>query len=517
MLDASHGVRLSSLGLVLLATAASAAPAQTGWTEVQTPHVTLMTDLNRDEARRAALSVERTRAALLAAAWPGTKLLQPERIEVVVFANRQDFQSYFGDRVGGVFIHGAYPPVAFLYGPPDKWEQRATLALTETTSVLKHELMHHLAAFIYRRQPRWFSEGMAQFFETMRVSEDGTTATLGDANLQAFHSYLRVRSVNVADALAWSGKLDQQDEATTSGLYGLSWLLVHWLYNTHAADFDRYQTLLAKGIDPDKAWKAVFPNLSPGALDSELNHYAQLGEFRNVPVPVPEVPDTLHERTMTAADVHATRARTALSAAASQVHGEGQLADAKKELAAALADDPANVRALAMKMGTVPPAERAALGRSATAAHPEDGLAWLLLAESLQNSGENWEECMQAYRKATELLPDNATAFNNLAWMYVQKGQPQEALPLAVTAVRIAPWDSAFLDTLAAALAGVGRCTEAVTAQARAVDNLPERAGPAVRARYAERLADFQKNCKSAAGAFLGTPGGASPPPANKP
>jgi len=485
----------AGLGLSLLAMAAWVAPAPTGWTQVQTPHVTLMTDLRPDDARRAAVTVERTRAALLAAAWPGTQLLQPEHIEVVVFANHQEFQRYFGDRVGGVFVHGRYPPVVFLYGAPEGWEQRATLALTETNSVLKHELTHHLAAFIYRRQPRWFAEGMAQFFETMRIADDGSTATLGDANLQALASYNRTRSVSVADALAWSGKLDAKDQATTAGLYGVSWLLVHWLYNTHAADFDRYQTLLVKGIDPDKAWKAVFPGLSPAELDGELNHYAHLGEFRNVSVPIPRVADVLRDRPMTSAEVHAARARTALTAGGMQVHGEASLADAQAELASALAEDPGNVAALSMKMGTVPPGERLALGRRATAAHPEDGLAWLLLAEALPDTPELWSERAEAFRKATELLPDDATAFNNLSWMYLRKGQPQQALPLAATAVRMAPWESAFLDTLAEALAGVGRCSEAVSAQSRAVDMLPERASAAVRGQYAGRLASIQKQC----------------------
>jgi Flp pilus assembly protein TadD len=515
VLDFLRVAAACGLGLLLLGTPVSAAPAATGWTEIQTPNVTLMTDLHPEDARRAALAVERTRAALLAAAWPSAKLLQPEHIEVVVYANRLDFQGYFGDRVGAVFMHGAYPPVAFLYGPPEKWEQRATLALTETTSVLKHELMHHLSAFIYRRQPTWFAEGMAQFFETMRVSDDGRTATLGDANLQALASYHHVRSTGVADALAWGGKLDEKDQATTWGLYGVSWLLVHWLYNTHAPDFDRYQTLLVKGIDPDKAWKAAFPGLTPAALDTELHHYAQVGDFRNVSVPVPEVVDSVRERPMTSAEVHATRARTALSAGSMQVHGDAQYATAKVELAAALADDPANVRALAMKMGAVPPAERVALARRATLAHPEDGLAWLMLADALRDSGENWEECIQAYGKATELLPDNATAFNNLAWMQLQKGHAQEALPLAVTAVRIAPWESAFLDTLAAALASLGRCTEAATMQSRALDNLPERSGPTTRARYVERLATLQKHC-SGGGASAAAPA-ASPRPDSKP
>ncbi len=503
--------RLTAFSFFLAALAAFSAEPQTGWTEVRTPHVTLKTDLQLDEAGRAALAIERTRSGLLAAVWPGMKLLQVEHIEMVVFRDHPEFQRYFGDRLAGLFVHGAYPPLGFLSGTADSWEHRETLALPETTSILKHELTHHLAAYFYRRQPRWFSEGMAEFFETMRFSEDGKTATLGDANLQAWQSYNRARSVTVADAMAWSGKLDEKDQATTGGLYGVSWLMVDWLYNTRPQDFDRYQTLLVKGIDPDKAWKAVFPDLKPADLDTQLQQYIQVGSFRNISVAVPPVDPTVREQPMTLAEVHATRA-TAL--AAGSMDGAGPPVEAKAEIDAALAEDPANVRALQLKLGTVSAAERPALGRRATAAHPEDGVAWLLLAASLPDTAETFDERAQAYRKATELVPDNPTAFNNLAWMQLQKGRAMDALPLALTAVRMAPWDSAFLDTLAEALVAAGRCTEAMGIQTRAVEMLPERSTAAVRALYAGRLASFQTKCSEASTV---TPTPAAGAPSSKP
>jgi tetratricopeptide (TPR) repeat protein len=493
--------RLAVSGLLLLAQVSTAGERSTGWSEVQTAHVTLKTDLDPEEARRAALAVENTRAALLAAAWPGAKLLQPDRVEVVVFAKQSDFRRYFGRELLGLFIHFRYPPTFFLYGPPEKWERRMTLAREETNSLLKHELTHHLAAYIYRRQPRWFAEGLAQYLETLRFSEDGKTATLGDINLEAVQAYNLARntSLGVADALAWGGKLDAKDEMANTRLYGLSWLMVHWMSNSHPAEYERFQTLLAKGIDPDKAWKAVFPNLAPSDIDKQLHQYVLDGDYHPSVVAIPPPDGAVRERPMTSAEVHATRAAAALAGAAALMHGAEQFADAQAELAAALADDPGNVRALRMKMGLVKPEERLALGRLATEGHPDDGLAWLTLGETLPDTPENWEERAQAFKKSTALLPDNPTAFNDLAWMYVRKGQPQQALPLAITAAQMAPWNSAILDTLAGALAGVHRCSEAVAMEARAVDMLPERSSPAGRAEYVRRLAEFQQKCSEAA------------------
>jgi tetratricopeptide (TPR) repeat protein len=497
--------------VLLLAAAARADKAASGWTEVKSVHITLKTDLNAEEARRATLAVERTRAALLAAAWAGAKL-QPERIEVVVFASQTDFLRYFGANVAGLFMHGTYPPTAFLYGPPEKWERRATLALNETTSVLKHELVHHLAAFIYRRQPRWFAEGLAQYLETLRFAEDDKTAILGEVNLQSLAFYKRFH-VGVSDVFAWSGKFDAEDETKTAGLYGTSWLLVHWLNNSHPEEFARYQTLLAKGIDPDKAWKAVFPSLTTSDLDTQLHQYADHGDYHYFVVPIPAVEGTSAERALTSADVHAVRAAAALAGALNVVNGKTQLADARAELAAALTDDPGNVRALQMELGMVKPEERVALGRRATQSHPDDGLAWLILAETLHDVPGSWDEQAQAYQKAISLLPDNPTAFNNLAWMYLQKGRAGEALPLAVGAVRMAPGQSSMLDTLAGVLAALGRCSEAVAVQTRAVDLLPERASHAQRVDYLLRLDEFQNKC-TVAKAAAQPPAAAAPTPA---
>jgi tetratricopeptide (TPR) repeat protein len=498
-----------AFAVLLLATGARAAPTPTGWTEVKSAHVTLKTDLDPEEARRAAMAVERTRAGLLAAAWAGAKL-QPERIEVVVFASQSEFVRYFGANIGGIFIHGSYPPMAFLYGPPDKWEHRATLALDETTSVLKHELVHHLAAFIYRREPRWFAEGLAQYLETLRFAEDGKTAVLGEVNLQALAYYKRYH-VSVAEVLPWGGKFDAQDATKTLGLYGTSWLLVHWLSNTHPDEFARYQTLLAKGIDPDKAWKAVFPSLTNGDLDTELHAYADHGDYHYFVVTIPALEPTTEERALTSADVHAVRAAADLAGGLNLVDGKKQLADVRAELAAALADDPGNVRALQMQLGLVTPEARVALGRRAAQSHPEDGVAWLILGETLDGVPGSWDERAQAYQKAMALLPDNPTAFNNLAWMYLEKGRPQEALPLSLSAVRMAPWESSMLDTLAGTLAALGRCSEALAVQTRAIDLLPERTSPARRAEYTGRLNVFQTTCSVAQASAPPPP---TPPPA---
>ena len=487
--------RTALLGAMLLS---AAAWADSGWREIQSPHVRLRTDLGSRAAREATLAVERFRAEIIAAAWPRATLPAVDRIEVVVYANGLDFEQQFGRRLGGVFFHEV-PPLAVLYGTPDRWERRANLATSETTSVLRHELVHHLAAIVYRRQPRWFAEGLAQFLETIRPSSDGKALVLGAANLQAIRSYHAYRSVTVADALAWSGKLDGLPEGTVHGLYGLSWLMVHWLFNAHPAQFDQLQVLLAKGIDPAKAWKIILPGLGVSDLDAELYQYAKHGNYQEYLAPfTPPTEAGFKEVVLSESEVHAERARVALAAARAATEPEPHREEARRELARALEIEPANVSALLLQARGAEPSDRLELGRRLTEAHPEDGRSWLLLARSLGSSPGVAAERQAAYRKAVELKPDDATALNSLAWMYVQSGKASEAAPLIGRAVELAPYDPGMLDTLAAVQSQLGRCSEAVASQARAVDSLPDGVSAAVRRRFEERLERYRSGCAAA-------------------
>jgi hypothetical protein len=74
-----------------------------------------------------------------------------------------------------------------------------------------------------------------------------------------------------------------------------------------------------------------------------------------------------------------------------------------------------------------------------------------------------------------------------------------------VSAVR----NAAILDTLAAALAGVGSCNEAVSTESPALDMLPDSASEAQRSEYAARLASLKRRCA--------VPVAVGPPPPSPP
>jgi tetratricopeptide (TPR) repeat protein len=434
---------------------ASGGCASSGWTEVKSSHATVKTDLSPADARRAATLTEQTRAALLAAAWPGSQL-EPDRIELIVFANHQDFQRYFGGYSAKLVVEDHHHLV-FLYGPPDRWEKRLVLDEEGTTSALKEALVEHLETYFYRRRPRWFSVGLAEFLETVRISEDGKTVVLGAVNLEALSLYRFYRTITVEDALGWGVSVNPTDQGTLLGLRGLSWLMVQWLFNTHQPEFVRFQKLLVTGLEPRKAWDVTFPKLTPRQLDQELNSFARYGFEGLAKMPIPPAVFALEPaRTLSSGEVHSLRAEAALAVE--------QTTDAKAELSAALAEDPGNVTALRLKMAHVPPPERLVLAQTATAAHPEDPLAWLMLGDALRDAGGNAEDRIDAYRKAAEK----------------------------------APWDASMLDTLASALAAVGRCREAAATEEHAADLAVAKGVSAKRTEYASRLVEIEDTCREA-------------------
>jgi len=489
--DLARLARWSLAAALLLSTAAHSAatvPLDSNWRRLRSEHFTLTTDHSEGEARESLRSLERTRAMLLSGVWGSSTLAGSVRIQVLVLSHDTDFERYFGRTVTGLATELGGVPTILLFGRPARWTRGS--AYTGTTSVLKHELTHKLANAIYGRQPRWFAEGLAQFAETLEPSDDGKTATLGRPNLEALLKYNTVRSVRVRDLFSWSGDANI-DEAERHGRYGLAWGLVHWMYNVHPAEFLRYQQALQAGREPDQAWKAAFPGLTPEQADVAVHQYLKHGDYQEFVVPVLTAEATITPEPVTQADAWAVQAE--ISLAASRWRWDpGLLAEARERFRRALALDPGQLEALEATPDLTSE-ERLRGARAATEAHPENARAWRLLGDALASTDPAGTE--RAYRKALALAPGDALSMNSLAFLLVRQKRAQDALPLAQSAVRLSSGNPAMLDTYAAALEGAGRCTEGLAFQRAAIERLPESTSAPRRKQYADRLAALESKC----------------------
>lgn len=166
------------------------------------------------------------------------------------------------------------------------------------------------------------------------------------------------------------------------------------------------------------------------------------------------------------------------------------------ELATASTLDPDDFESSFFRVESAEPGDAVALARELTRKHADRAWAWIALATSLSDKPEVAQEKHDALIRAVQADSNDPHALNSLAWDYATRGQPKVAIPLALKAVRLAPWNSAIVDTYAAALAGVGRCSEAVEVQRRAIDMLHDNASEESRKDYWQRLMKYEHDCK---------------------
>lgn len=457
------------------------------WTRVTTPHFVLYTDLDRKTAVEGALELERTRDALISAAWPSYEFPAMVRTRVFVLANGLDFERVFGKALQGLFAPGTRPAF-YLYGPPSRWSTRWSLDLRLSSSVLRHEMAHQLASAVYTRTPRWFDEGLAQFLETIGVSEDGNSVIIGHPNMSALAKYQATHTVTLDQTIHWKEWIAEFSETERAALYGTSWLFFHWLYNNGGEPFAKYQIALKEGIDPASAWKKSFPELDPGSLDPVLYRYSGYMRSTVSTRPLHKSEPRVEVEAMTAADAHAARAQIAFAGA----YGEDAAAvraEARSEVAKALELDPTQVDALLLDDSTAP-AERLKLVRRSAAAHANDGRILGLLGDLLVVPAERED----AYRRALLATPDDPALLDAFAWLLLNDSRASEALPFALRALKRAPYNASINDTYAEALLRMRSCPGALEYETRALDRARE-SGERMRVRFEQRLRKVRAAC----------------------
>lgn len=429
-------------------------PARGGppWREVSSEHFVLRTDLGRGAAEDMVREFEFVRAALVQGMFR-RPISTPIRLEVVAFRSRQDLADYTSDDVAGQFQRDALGRQRILvadFGPVQR-------------QLIAHELAHYLSFHVIPRQPRWFSEGVATYYETVAkrgLFQKPEVGTVPDGlGPWLLHSSPRsARSV-----LTWT-----RDDPGKESLYATSWLLVHFLVNQRGPSFAEFQKRLGRAEDPAAAWNATFPEWSldaaggPEKLDAALEAYEKHGSFvyRHLTV---EVSPSVAERPMSPGEVHALRLsmprrwpQPALEAEASE----------------ALAEDPGHVEAL-RHLVSLSRIEAIPAARRAVEAHPDAPRAWSFLANALAGS-PGAAEREAALRKAVALAPDDLEGLVPLAAYLLEAGRSGEALPTSRRAVEVAPWSPVTLLLHATILADLGRCGDAALASRRAIDLMGE-------------------------------------------
>lgn len=162
--------------LLFAGCARSAAARGTGWWRVTTDHIQLSTDVDPRRAQDAAWAFEDLHRALTQAFPVCTQVTGVEPFDVVLFARDDDYAAAVDAESVGASTEGrpgllAVPAMLVLDGD-------AGIHRGFYTQVFLHELTHRFVSGCFPRLPRWLDEGLAKFFETLRVGEDALTVGL---------------------------------------------------------------------------------------------------------------------------------------------------------------------------------------------------------------------------------------------------------------------------------------------------------------------------------------------------
>jgi tetratricopeptide (TPR) repeat protein len=455
------------------------------WRVLETDHFELVTDVPATQARDLVRELELVRATLVGFVF-ATPREVPGRVRVVALRTAEELWEFRPYPAAGFYTRlRGMPTIVFSTG-----------SFNEQRPMLAHELAHLITSRVLLRQPRWLSEGLAEYLST--AGSQGEDKGMVGGPPWWFQRLKVPRGVS-AELLAWDGTV-RADDPDPSRLYRAAWATVHFLVNEEWRRFAELQQRLARAEDPASAWAAVFPEFDPAtpggpaALDAAVGRHVQYGRSgaRVIHVAVKPAPV---ERPLPAAEVHALR----LLLLPLAVEGEGDprtaatAAKMKAEVAEALREDPAQPDALRL-VARLERKEAEPLARRAVEAHPADATAWAFLASSLDGEARRGER-IAALEKAAGLAPDRSDLLNDLAWTLLEDGRSGQALPIARTAMALAPWDAAVVDTYAAVVADLGRCPEALAAQRRAVELIPEDVPAEGRTEYLARLAEYQQRC----------------------
>jgi hypothetical protein len=340
-----------------------ALPSQGGpnWVELQTEHFTVWTDAAPERTAKLVRLMERLRQVVLGIAFPDAAT--ERRVLVVAFRNSDEAHAFIPQGFAA-FTFSQTPlqqPVIVL--PVD------SLDTVAGRSTITHELVHAISHVVLTPQPHWFAEGLATYFETIRLDEEAGSLDVGVPRADRVRWLHRGRPLRI-DALFGCRKLSCMD----GQYYATAWALFAFLMNEHRQELLAYMRAM-RDVRPESQtalWLQMFPQLAPNELDHALVRWLVAGRQTVLRFNVKFQEHEIARRDLGDADVLVARgvARTLF-----ENHGPGPLVP---ELVDALARDPANLHARLVektKRGKI----SIDVARRIAAAHPDDWRAWWLV------------------------------------------------------------------------------------------------------------------------------------------
>jgi len=351
--------------LVACGAAVPALPSQGGpaWVELESEHFTLWTDAGAARGTELIEQMESLHQIVFGIALAG----YPSEGKTFAIALRDSFEvhAYIDDMFTAMsFVDDNALNLPVILLPAD---------VPDHATIVTHELTHIISNVAIKQQPVWFAEGLARFFETTKLDADKANVDVGEPLPE------QVMAANHYRLLPGPQLLGCKKMRCRDGqFYTTAALVFAYLKNARPAQLAAYQQQLSQR-DP-QAWQHAFPDLPPEAIDREVLAWQHQGQHQIWHYTARLARTTMHQRTLSDAEVLAVRAFMMLS-----THGDTPAT--RKAIADARTADPTNLMAVLVENQR---AQRVSLelARQMAKLHPEDWRAWMLILEAKATGDE---------------------------------------------------------------------------------------------------------------------------------
>lgn len=470
---------------LLAAVLAAARDKPENWTEVRSPHFTVVTNSNEKQGRRVADQFERMRS-VFHVAFPKLQIDPGSPIVVLAIKDEKDFkalepEAYLAKgslKLGGLFLRAADKNYVLM---------RLDAEGEHPYSVVYHEYTHLLMSKTAEWMPLWLNEGLAEFYQTTEIHEKDVS--LGEPSAENIQLLRQNRLLPFATLFTVDEKSPYYHEENKGSIfYAESWALVHYIqikdHQDQTTRLSQYAELLKQRVDPVTAATRAFGDLKQ--LQSALEGYIRQGTFSYFKMMTnTEVDDSAFKvQALTPVQADAVRADF--------LAYNGRTADAQALLNHVLQEDPNNVSAqetmgfIEFRQGHLEEARKryaqaVQLDSQSYLAHYY--FAAISMSGPLTASDEAQAE--NSLRIAIKLNPSFAPTYDRLAaFLGMRRRNLDEARLMGVTAVSLDPANIGYRINVANVLLAMGQGRNAVNVlgyaaklaktpqEAQAVDNV---------------------------------------------
>jgi tetratricopeptide (TPR) repeat protein len=262
---------LCAVAVLVLFAGQSCIASPPEWVQVRSSHFTVITDAGEARGDAVAADFEQMRDVF------GTFMNRPNLslsspLEIVAFRNTKEMRQFVP-----LWRGKPIDMMGYYHQSRDCGVILLDLSTKNYTQTAFHEYAHELlnANTSVETQP-WFEEGFAEYFSTIRA--DGSDAEVGALHAKDFKVVRHKRLMATSDLLRvrQDSAIYNENGEARNVFYGQSWLMVHYLFDTHTLpQAFAYFSLLSEGtITVENAFRQAF-GMTTEQFDGVLKQYAR--------------------------------------------------------------------------------------------------------------------------------------------------------------------------------------------------------------------------------------------------